>query len=166
MKIRDDHLYHGAALIQIAEDHRFTAINALKIGAKVINSAYKINDHIAVYFKYAVKPHGKYKEYVFTFRSDHLLHLRKIAAANESAFIAMICVDAREVCVITVDQLHDLINRRQKANGGPEDQYTVLVTAQAGKSLRVYANHPGKKGTILGKQLVVSRNAFPSALFE
>lgn len=77
----------------------------------------------------------------------------------------MICVDAREVCVMTVDELHDLIDRRQKANGGPEDQYTVLVTAQAGKSLRVYLNQPGKKGTILGKAIVVTRNAFPDVLF-
>ena len=31
MNIKDDHFYHGAALIQIAEDKRFTAINALKV---------------------------------------------------------------------------------------------------------------------------------------
>lgn len=34
MKIHDDHLYHGAALTQIAEDDQFTAINALKLGGK------------------------------------------------------------------------------------------------------------------------------------
>jgi hypothetical protein len=29
MKIADDHLYHGAALLQIAEHAQFTAINRL-----------------------------------------------------------------------------------------------------------------------------------------
>jgi hypothetical protein len=165
MKIRDEHLYHGAALTQIAEDRRFTAINALKVGAKVTNSAYKINDHIAVYFKYAASPHGKYHEYVFTFKSDHISQLRRIAASNESAHVALVCVDAREVCSITVDQLHDLIDRRQKANGGPEDQYTILVTAEPSKSLRVYVNQPGRRGAIIGKPIVVSRNAFPDSVF-
>jgi hypothetical protein len=51
MKIHDDHLYHGAALTQIAEHHLFTAINALKIGDNTIRVAYRINDLIAVYFK-------------------------------------------------------------------------------------------------------------------
>ena len=32
MKIRDDHMFHGAALIQIAEHPRFTAINSLVVG--------------------------------------------------------------------------------------------------------------------------------------
>lgn len=34
MKIHDDHLYHGAALTQIAEHPLFIAINALKVGGK------------------------------------------------------------------------------------------------------------------------------------
>ncbi|WP_242101572.1 hypothetical protein [Lysobacter sp. M2-1] len=165
MKIQDEHLYHGAALIQIAEDHRFTAINGLKVGAKVVNSAYKVNDSIAVYFKYAVNPHGKYKEYVFTFKSDQIQQIRKIATAHESTYIALVCVGAREVCTISADQLADLIAARQKANGGQEDQYTLLVTADPGKSLRAYVNQPGKKATILGKPLVVGRNAFPNSLF-
>ncbi len=32
MTIHDDHMYHGAALIQIAEHPQFTAINSLKLG--------------------------------------------------------------------------------------------------------------------------------------
>jgi len=31
MKIRDEHFYHGAALNQIAEHEKFTAINTLKV---------------------------------------------------------------------------------------------------------------------------------------
>ena len=59
------------------------------------------------------------------------------------------------------------VDRRRsgEAAGGNEDQYTVLVTAEAGKSLRVYMNQPGVKNTILGKELVIPRKAFPDVIF-
>lgn len=56
MKITDEHLYHGAALTQIAEHPSFTAINGIRIGGKLHRSAFRINDSIGVYFKYASKP--------------------------------------------------------------------------------------------------------------
>lgn len=164
MKIQDEHLYHGAALIQIAEDPRFTAINSLKLSGKAINSAYRINDQIAVYFKYAVKPHGKYKEYLFNFKSDQIQQIRKISSTYET-HLALVCVGAREVCAISADMLSDLISSRQKAFGGNEDQYTLLVTVPKGKSMRVYVNHPGKKATLLGKERVISRSSFPEVIF-
>ncbi|GAA0711953.1 hypothetical protein [Dokdonella soli] len=165
MKVRDDHLYHGAALIQIAEDEQFTAINSLRIKNQIVSSAYKINDQIAVYFKYAGAAHGASDEFVFTFHSDHIKTIRAIAATNERTFVALVCVEAREICAIIADQLASMIAARQKAKGGTEDQYTVLVTAPKGKGLRVYMNHPGTKATILGKPVIVSRSSFPSVLF-
>jgi hypothetical protein len=45
MKINDDHMYRGAALTQIAEHPRFTAINAFKFS----RSAFKANDGIGIY---------------------------------------------------------------------------------------------------------------------
>ena len=56
MKINDDHMYHGAALIQIAEDPRFTAINVFQGGEGVSRSAFRINADIGVFLKYATKP--------------------------------------------------------------------------------------------------------------
>ena len=165
MKVRDDHLYHGAALIQIAEDDQFTAINSLRIKNKIVGSAYKVNDQIAVYFKYAGNATGSHHEFVFTFHSDHIKVIRAIAAANERTFIVLVCVDAREICAITADELATMIAARQKAKGSMEDQYTVLVTAPKGKGLRVYMNHPGTKGTLLGKELIISRSSFPGVLF-
>jgi len=38
LKLDDNHLYHGGALIQIAEHDKFTAINVLKIGQKNIKT--------------------------------------------------------------------------------------------------------------------------------
>ena len=58
MKINDDHMYHGAALTQIAEHPQFTAINAFKHANRPSRSAFRINDDIGVYLKYASKPKG------------------------------------------------------------------------------------------------------------
>ncbi len=165
MKIRDDHMFHGAALIQIAEDKNFTAINSVRVGGSIVRAAYKVNDHIVVYFKHAGKPTPKFKEYLFTFKPDHIKTLRALAGAHEKAFIALVCVQAREVCLITVDQLNAMITARKSAKGGVEDQYQVLVTAPPDKSLRVYMNEPGRRKTILGNPLIVSRSAFPAELF-
>jgi hypothetical protein len=164
LKIQDEHLYHGAALIQIAEDPRFTAINALKLSGRIVNSAYRVNDQIAVYFKYAVKPHGRYREYLFNFKSDQIQQIRKISSTYDT-YLALVCVGAREVCAISADTLSDFIESRQKAFGGKEDQYTILVTVPKGKSMRVYVNHPGKKSTLLEKERVVSRRSFPAIIF-
>lgn len=166
MKIHDDHLYHGAALTQIAEDDRFTAINALKLGGKTIRVAYRINDDIAVYFKYATKTTPRFQEYVFTFTGDHLAELSQIEKANPKTFIALVCVKDREICCLPLSNLFSLRARREKAFGAPEETLTVLVTAPADKKLRVYVNTPGKKKSILGKELLVSRNAFPGSIFQ
>ena len=49
MKISDDHLYHGSALLQIAEDPRFTAINSIEVSGKKSRSAYRINDSTGIF---------------------------------------------------------------------------------------------------------------------
>ncbi len=165
MNIDDNHLYHGAALIQIAEHPQFTAINSLKVKTKAIENAYKVNDHIAVWFKYAVKPNKNYKEYPFTFRKDQIDQLKVISEVNDRLFLGLVCVKDREICCLSYSRFASLINRRVKAFGGDEDQYAILVTAPTNKSLRVYVNAPGRKKTILGKAEVVKRSAFPGELF-
>jgi hypothetical protein len=57
-----------------------------------------------------------------------------------------------------------MISLRNKTRGENEDQYQVLVTAPANKQFRVYVNRPGRKGIMMGSQLV-RRNAFPELLF-
>jgi hypothetical protein len=164
MKIRDDHLYHGAALIQIAEHPQFTAINSLKTKAVKHENAYKINDNIAVYLKYATKPVRG--EYLFTFTQKHLAELGVIAKSNEKTFLALVCVKGLEICCLTYDMLQLLINRRLSVVKHPENQYSLLATLPAGKSFRVYVNAPGVKKQKLGPDTVVSRNAFPGNLFQ
>ena len=72
MQIDDDHMYYGAALTQIAEHPKFTAINAFNDWDASPECAYRINDEIAIYVKYSSKPAGVHKEYLFTFTSTQL----------------------------------------------------------------------------------------------
>ena len=165
MNIHDDHMYHGAALIQIAEHEQFTAINSLKVGGEVVRVAYEVNNDIAVYLKYATTPTKGFSEYPFTFTKHHLDELATISKTNPKTFIALVCVKDRAICCISYSQLRTLVDRRAKEFGGPENQYVLLVTAPENKSFRVYVNTPGKRKQILGKAETVARKAFPSLLF-
>ncbi|MBE7491077.1 MAG: hypothetical protein HS108_04890 [Planctomycetes bacterium] len=165
MHIHDDHMYHGAGLIQIAEHPTFKAINALNVGGKKSEVAYRINDNIAAYFKYCNEPKSRFNEYRFGFTTEHLEELDRIAEANERTFVVLVCVRAREICCISYQQLQDLVTARREAKGEDESTYVVCVTAQQGKSLRAYVNVPGKRGKF-EKQLVIARNAFPGVIFE
>lgn len=165
MSVDDDHLYHGAALIQIAEHPRFTAINSLKLPSGVTRSAYRINDSVGVYLKYASKPLGAAKEYRFTFTRQHLDELQAIRKVTPNLFIAMVCVHGREICCLRYSQLEALIGYRRDDAGHEEDQYTVLVTLPARKGFRVYVNASNARNRFVGKQLIVARNAFPACIF-
>ncbi|MDX6015086.1 MULTISPECIES: hypothetical protein [Shewanella] len=165
MSINDDHLYHGAALTQIAEHPQFTAINAFRDGKKISRSSFLINQDIAVYLKYASKPTGRYKEYIFNFRKEHLEEIEEIEKRSKKALISLVCVQDREICLFSRSDLMEMIEARIREKGSEEDVYTVIVVAPKGKSLRLYMNAPGVKGTKLSEK-IISRNLFPNKIFE
>ena len=164
MKIDDNHMYHGAALLQIAEHPMFTAINTIEISGQKSRSAYRINDRIGIFLKYASEP-SNIGEYSFQFNNDHLRELDGVASQMAHTFIALVCVKDREIACLRLDQLLALVERRRKKKGTDEEQYVVLVTATRGQSLRAYINMPGRKGFSLGK-ITVSRKSFPEVLFS
>ena len=69
------------------------------------------------------------------------------------------------LCCLPYNKLLALLKRRAKDIGCEEDQYTVLVTLEEGKSFRVYVNKSGRRNRMLGKPFVISRNKFPNQLF-
>jgi hypothetical protein len=77
-------------------------------------------------------------------------------------FAVLVCIPDKEICVLSDAELKRLIATRQKAFGGPEDQYQILVTAPANKQFRVYVNSPGAKGKILGEIRV--KRSLPGSL--
>lgn len=164
MRIDKNHLYHGAALLQIAEDSHFTAINPIWLKKGVARNAYCINDKVAVYLKYASNPTPAYDEFVFNFDRDHLAELEEIARLVPKIFLALVCVSARHICSLPYDDLLELVRGRRTRKEAPEDTYAVLVTAAEGRSFRAYMNVPGVKKTKFG-ELTISRNNFPRTLF-
>lgn len=163
MKITDEHLYHGAALTQIAEHKAFTAINGIRVNCELHRSAFRVNDDIGVYFKYASKPTPAHREYQFTFTPNHLADLASLKQTHAKLFIGLVCVKDAEICCIAYSLLLQmLVERRSRA--AADEVSTVLVTAPKGKKLRVYMNSPGTRGKSLTQHLV-ARSAFPDELF-
>ena len=165
MKINDDHMYHGAALTQIAEHPAFTAINAFKNNGDKSRCAFRINDSIGAFIKYASTPKGRYNEYLFTFQKAHLDELALLREKSGKVFAVLVCIKDKEICVLSDAELNQLIALRERVFGGPEDQYQIVVTAPANKQFRVYVNRPGVKGKMMG-EIKVKRSAFPDALFS
>ena len=107
MKINDDHMYHGAALTQIAEHKQFTAINAFEHGSKKSRSAFIVNRVIGVYLKYAGGPVGKSKEYLFTFLAQQLSELDSLEKKTGKVCVALVCVKDRQICGLPLAQLRE-----------------------------------------------------------
>ncbi len=171
MKINDDHMYHGAALTQIAEHPKFSTINAFKVARKasrssfVIKSSVDISSGVGIFIKYSGKPTGKFQEYGFTFVKEHFKEIDSLAKKFAKVYVVLVCVKDREICCISNEEFQELIGSRKQAKGVDEDFYTLLVTAYPRKKLRVYVNVPETKGKKTGEKLV-SRNSFPSVIFE
>src|ERR1039457_6622823 len=119
MRINDDHMYHGAALTQIAEHPAFTAINAFKINGDKSRCAFRINDAIGAFIKYSSAPKGNYGEYLFTFQQAHLDELAKLREKSGKVFAVLVCIKDKEICVLSEAELNRLIAVRQKSFGGP-----------------------------------------------
>jgi len=154
---------HGAALIQIAEYPSFKAINAFE-SAKGDKSraAFSVNHDTGIYLKYGSNPNKAFKEYSFVFNNANFGELRDLKTKyGARVFLVLVCVKAKEVCILTFDELEQKCAAREKKKGGPEAQYQLLVALRPNQSFRVYMNEPGVKKTSL-EQTVVSRNNFPA----
>ena len=164
MHIDDDQMYHGAALIQIAERPEFKAINLIpNFSAR---GALRINNNIAVHMKYATKPMRPFKEYTFTFNEVHWSELDELHRKRYRVFVVLVCIKAREICCLTLDQLRKLNNERMTLNSNMADaSCTVLVTALNRRRFRVSMNRPGRRRIRLREE-VVSRSAFPRVIFD
>lgn len=164
MKINDDHMYHGAALTQIAEHPQFTAINSFKHNGATSRSSFIINTDIGVYLKYATKARRPFDEFSFTFLTPNLGELEELESHFQKVYLGLVCVAAKQICAISYDQFNGLLAARREAKGGDESIYTVLVTVPTRQRFRVYVNQPGERKKSLGT-VIVPRNTFPGCLF-
>ena len=165
MKINDDHMYHGSALTQIAEHPQFTAINAFHRGTQKSRSAFRVNDDVGIYLKYATAATEPFDEYPFTFLQQHLDEIEALSQKTDRLYLIFVCVRAKQICCVRRNELYDLIAKRRLARGYNEALYTILVTCPPGKSFRMYVNVPGARKKKLG-EIIVPRNRFPDVVFE
>lgn len=165
MKINQEHKYHGAVLNQIAEHGSFSAVNAIKVNGRNHRSAFKINNEIVVYLKYASAPHGDSDCYRFNFNREHLDSLCEIALRNGSVFLALVCVEGEEICGFSYDLFEEMIEQRKKEVDAVADQQILMVQLEAGRSFRVYMSG-GRGRTIPTEPYVIRRNACPNRFFS
>jgi len=144
MRIRQHHLWHGAALQQIAEYHEFTAINRIDGGGRC---AYLINDKIPLWVKYRSE-----SPYHFTFTLDDQRKIETLYERyNDQIWIALVCGKLREICLLSYYQYRTLWN-------GPSRAFSISVWAEHGKCFRVRSGRQELAKTI-------PKNAFPRKLF-
>jgi hypothetical protein len=170
MHIAKDHLFHGAALLQIAEDRRFKAINAMQIGSTIYRNAYRINDNIGVFLKYGTNPSRAYGEYQFNFNKETREEIHEIGKSVERMVLALVCIKANAICCITHRQFWNLILARvaadEAAGDEEKDQIPIVMTAKKNHEFHVYVNDPHQRGHMIPKSdFHVPRNAFPRKVF-
>jgi len=101
MRINNDHMYHGAALTQIADRPEFKAINPFK--GLHARGAFRINDDIGIYIKHAAEPAKTiHSEYLFGFSANNLAEIDAIKKQCSKVFIVLVCIQAKEICVLTL----------------------------------------------------------------
>lgn len=158
---------HGSALIQIAEWPTFKAINSFEpTKGQKSNAAFIVNTDTGIYFKYGTTPKKPFTEYSFTFNKSNFAELDALHARfKDRSYIALVCVKAGEVCLLSVADLYEKRAERERDRGSTEEQYQVLVAVSPRKSFRVYMNASGVRKKSLTKT-IVNRNEFPRVLFR
>jgi hypothetical protein len=145
MKIKDQHVYHGAALAQIVEFESFKALN--KVDEKY--GHYLVNTNRRLVLKYATAG----QPWKFTFSVEDLQILAEdVDLKRVSVFVVLVCAH-ETVCVLTSDQFMsviDIYDPRQQA---------VSVHFPAGGGMRV-------DGSLGRLRSVVPHTAFPEVIFE
>jgi hypothetical protein len=167
MSISVKDMYHGAALIQIAEYPTFKAINSFEpVEGQKSRAAFSVNHDTGIYLKYGSNPNRAFKEYSFVFNKANFDELRALRTRyGARVFVVLVCVKGKEICILKLDELDQKRAEREQEKGTPEAQYQLLVAVRPRQSFRVYMNAPGVRKTALTKTMV-SRNEFPGVIFQ
>ena len=171
--MRLNHMYQGAALWQIANDERFTAINRVALispdgveSHKGLVVETEDGEEVGVYFKYATEPTSDPNDYSFTFNRDAKNHLEELNRGRDKTFILLVCVEDSEVCCLPYSDFRDMLGRRITARGEDEEVTTLLANLGRGRGFHVNMNMPGRRGYYLGGQIEIPRADFPRKIFE
>ncbi|MEW6369058.1 MAG: hypothetical protein AB1714_30895 [Acidobacteriota bacterium] len=144
MKIQEQDVYHGPALMQIVEHPSFKALNR----ASKRYGHYLVNTDRQVFTKYRKTKRSPWQ---FVFAPDELSALAKAKSAGNRVFVCLVCGHTT-ICALNVDEFDQVID----VTAG--SQQSIRVELPQGGSCRV----SGSKGRL---QRTVPHNSFPEKVF-
>lgn len=144
MKVQQQDLLHGAALMQVVEHPGFKALNKAPDGKY---GHYVLNNDTRLFIKYTA---GNGPDYWFTLSKEDVAAIRKDQTDGHRVFAVLVCGD-ETICAIPADDLWTVADKK------PKGSQQVWVRSDAGKSMRF--GH-GQDQLLH----VVPHNSFPSVV--
>lgn len=145
MKIQEQDIYHGPALMQIVEHQSFKALNR----ASLHYGHYLVNTDRQVFVKYRKTRRSPWQ---FVFQPDELSAISTAMSSNGRVFVCLVCGHTT-ICALNEDEVVQIIDLAATT------QQSIRVEVPQGGSCRV----SGSKGKL---KRVVPHNSFPTKIFE
>lgn len=144
MKIQEQDVYHGPALMQIVEHSSFKALNR----ASSRYGHYLVNTDRQVFTKYRKTKRSPWQ---FVFTPDELSALSRAISGGGRVFVCLVCGHTT-ICALNADELAQVID----VTAG--SQQSIRVEVPQGGSCHV----SGSKGKL---KRTVPHNSFPDKVF-
>jgi len=144
MKIQEQDIYHGPALMHVVEHPSFKALNK----ASKVYGHYLINTDRHLFVKYSTK---KKSPWQFTFNPIDFKAMVSNNIKGAKVYIALVC-GRSTICALTISELNDIVDLTAKS------VQTVTVKVPSGGSCHVHGSDGELKNA-------VAHNAFPTKVF-
>lgn len=144
MKIQEQDVYHGPALMQIVEHSSFKALNR----ASQAYGHYLVNTDRQVFAKYRTAKKGPWQ---FVFSTDDLSAISKASSGSDKVFVCLVCGHFT-ICVLDFAEFKQLVDLRSST------QQSISVDVPPGGSCHLSGSQGKLKKT-------VPHNAFPNKVF-
>ena len=145
MKIQEQHLFHGPALVQIVEHRSFKALN--KADKKY--GHYAVNDKRRLFVKYLTK---KTPPWVFAFSPAEIKAIKADIASGAKTFLSLVC-GTSTICCLAQKEIQSVVDLNS-----PKSQ-SIRVEVPKGGSQRVSGSAGALKKTI-------AHNAYPKKVLS
>ena len=145
MKIQEQDIYHGPALMQIVEHESFKALN--RVDKKY--GHYLVNTDVKLWFKYSTNDGTVW---TFTFQLGDLVALKEDLALKGATHVVLAC-GHHSICCLSAEEVSKLIDTEAS-----EPQW-VKIEAPPKRQMRVTGSLSKKNATL------VPHNKFPNCIF-
>lgn len=143
MKIQEQDIYHGPALMQIVEHNSFKALNRASgsYGHYLVNT----DRHVFVKYRKTDKP------WQFSFAPEDLSDLSKAISDGNKVFVCLVCAHFT-ICALNVEEISQVLDLTSGS------QQSIRIDVPSGGSCHV----SGSKGKL---KRTVPHNSFPGKVF-